>query len=285
MTVLLGSLAAALFGIGDLVAGVGGRRDGSDHGPSGVAFVATLVGAVVSAFYLFVVSDDHFTGNDFWWALAAGVSMSAARPMLYRGMKLGPIVVFAPVYALMALVVPALIGPLVGQGLAPLEIVGLVLALPAVALVSSERRLPRLAELRHSPVLGLGCVVGLLVGIAGLCLSFVSDGAGAAPAFVITTVGILIVPLSAAAIGQSVRRPSRTTAIFGSMVGVTSAGAFILTSMTYQRGSAAVGSALIGLSPGISIVLAWRLLGERIWPIQLVGGALGAVTVLLFALA
>ena len=284
MTVLLGSLAAALFGIGDLVADVGGRRDGTPQGPSGVAFTATVVGALVSTTYFFAFSDDGFVDNDIWWALAAGVSMSAARPLLYRGMKLGPIVVFAPVFALVALVVPAVIGPLVGQPLAAVEFVGVLVALPAVVLVSSERRLPTVTEVRRSPVLGLAVVVGLLVGIGGLFLSFVSDEAGSGPAMMITTVGLLVVPAMSRLLGMTVR-PSRTTAVFGSVVGLTSAAAFILTAITFQRGSAAVGSALIGLSPGVSIVLAWRVLGEKIWPLQMLGGTLGALTVILFALA
>jgi drug/metabolite transporter (DMT)-like permease len=61
--------------------------------------------------------------------------------------------------------------------------------------------------------------------------------------------------------------------------------AFVLAAMTFQRGNAAVGSALIGLSPGVSIALAWKLLNERLWPIQIIGAALGALTVILFALA
>lgn len=282
MTVLLGALAATLFGVGDLVAGVGGRRSNTPSAPAAIAFVASVVGAVLSGAYLLLLSDDAFVGNDLAWALAAGVAMSAARPMLYRGMAIGPIVVFAPVFALVALIVPAVIGPLVGQGLSPLEFVGVVVAVPAVVLVSSDRRIPTLEELRASSVLPLACAVGGLVGIAGLFLSFVSEGAGAAPAFVITAAGVLVVPAVARRFRQSVI-PTATTAAFGAIVGTTSVVAFILTAITFQRGSAAVGSALIGLSPGVSILLAWRFMAERIWPIQVIGAALGATTVILFA--
>ena len=153
MTILIGGLAAVMFGIGDLVAGIGGRRDGSPNAPVGIALTASAVGVVLSGCYLLFISDDRFTGDDIYWAAAAAVFMSAGRPLLYRGVAIGPIVVFAPVFALVALVVPALLGLAVGQSLALLEVVGVVVAVPAVVLMSSERRLPSLAELRSSTVI------------------------------------------------------------------------------------------------------------------------------------
>jgi len=273
-----------MFGIGDLIAGVGGRKDRSPDTPAGIAFVASTVGAVLSGLYLVTISDDHFTGNDIWWALAAGILMSAARPPRSRGMAIGPIVVFAPVFAVFALIIPALLGTAVGQSLAPLEILAVVIAIPAVVLLSSEARLPRPSELRSNPILASAAAVGALTGLAGLCLSFVSEDAGAAPAFALTLLGMVVIPISSRMIGLSVRLKP-TTLKFGSMVGCTSVVAFILAAITFQRGNAAIGSALIGLSPGVSIVLAWKLLKERIWPIQILGGVLGATTVILFALA
>jgi len=284
MTIVLGTLAALMFGIGDLVAGVGGRIDGSPDAPVGIALTATTVAAVLSGLYVFGWSDDAFAGNDIWWALAAALFMSAARPLLYRGMMVGPIVVFAPVFALVALVLPTVLGVVAGQSLGALEIAGVVVAIPAVVMVSSERRLPKLSELHSSSVLANAAAAGSLAGLAGLFLSFMGDDAGAAPAFAITLVGIMVIPLMGRILGLSVRLNSATLR-FGSAVGCTSVIAFVLASITFQRGGAAVGSALIGLSPVVSIVIAWRLLKERIWPMQVLGGALGITTVVLFALA
>lgn len=108
MTILIGGLAAVLFGIGDLLAGVGGRKDGSPNSPVGIALTASVVGAVLGGIYLFAISDDAFIENDLYWAIAAAVFMASGRPLLYRGMAVGLIVVFAPVFALVALIVPAL---------------------------------------------------------------------------------------------------------------------------------------------------------------------------------
>jgi drug/metabolite transporter (DMT)-like permease len=273
-----------MFGVGDLLAGVGGRRDRSPDSPVGIALTASAVGAVLSGLYLLVLSNDRFTGDDVYWAVAAAVFMSAGRPLLYKGVAIGPIVVFAPVFALVALVVPALLGLAVGQSLSLLEVLAVVVAVPAVVLMSSEKRLPELDDLRSSSVVANAVLTGALIGLAGLFLSFVSEGAGAAPAFVIALAGLLVIPVVGRAIGLSVR-VSSTTTTFGFMVGCTSILGFVLASITYQRGNAAIGSALIGLSPGVTIALAWKFLHERLWPLQIAGTALGALTILLFALA
>ncbi len=276
-----------LFGIGDIVAGVGGRRDGQQSAPAQIAFVATIVGAVLSAIYVFGFASDsvgNLSRSDFLWASAAGVIMSAARPLLYKGMSVGPIVVFSPVVALTSVVTPAILAPLVGQSLARLEILGVIIALPAVVMVSSQGRLPTFEELAKSSVAGLGVVVGLCVGLGGLFLSFVSEDAEASPAVFLTVLGIIVIPAVSRVLGQSVI-PNRTTIGWGAMVGTTSVVAFVLSAIMFQRGNAAIGSALISLSPGISIAIAWRFLGEKLWPLQMLGGVLGAFAVFLFAIA
>jgi drug/metabolite transporter (DMT)-like permease len=272
-----------LFGIGDLLSGVGGRRDVSASTPIGIAFTATVTGTVISSAYVFLFTDDFFSGNDLWWAIASGVAMSTARPLLYRGMTKGPMVVFAPIVGLVSLVVPAVLGLVFGQSLVALEIVGVLLAVPAVVLLSSGRTMPTFTELRTSSVVGNAAVVGGLIGLGALFLSFISDDAGIAPAVVIVTIGILVIPLLGQSIGMPLRL-TRTSVAFGLVIGCTSIGGLILSTFAY-RGNAAIGSALIGLSPGVAILLAWKFLGERFWRLQIVGGICGITMVILFALA
>lgn len=272
-----------LFGIGDLLSGVGGRRDTSPSTPIGIAFIATAVGTPISAAYVLLFTDDSFSGNDLWWSVAAGLAMSIGRPLLYRGMTAGPMVVFAPIVSLVALVLPVLLGLAFGQSLLALEVVGILLALPAVVLLSSGRTLPTLTELRTSSVVGNASVVGGLIGFGALCLSFVSEDAGTAPAVVIVAIGIVITPFFGQSIGMPLRL-TRTSISFGLLIGCTSIGGLLLSTFAY-RGNAAIGSALIGLAPGVSILLAWKFLGERFWRLQIVGGLCGLAMVILFALA
>ena len=68
------------------------------------------------------------------------------------------------------------------------------------------------------------------------------------------------------------------------MLGFTSGTAFVLSTAAYLRGSAAVVTALIALCPGVSVGIAWRFLGERVAPLQVLGGAFGVASVVAFAL-
>lgn len=283
MTVLLGGLAAIFFGVGDLLGGVGVRRSGRSGAPIGLSIVATASGATLIGFYMILVPPESLTGADIRWSVLAGLSMSVTRPLLYLGMARGPIAVFAPAFGLTAIVVPSAIGPFVGQSPSPWEILGLIAAIPAVALISGEGRVPSLGEVFRSPVLGMATLVGSCIGIAGLFLSFVDEGAGVFPAFTTLAVGLIVLPLVSIFLPNG-GKPDRVTSRFGVALGLTSSIAFALSSLAYQKGSAAVVTTLICLCPGVSILIAWRFLQERLAPLQVIGGAFGVATVVLFAL-
>ena len=94
MPVALAALSAALLGAGDFFAGLGGRRDGRGAAAGlTTAWVASISGAIASWLLLIVVRPDQLTAADLWWSLAAGATVSAARPLLYIGMARGPMAV------------------------------------------------------------------------------------------------------------------------------------------------------------------------------------------------
>jgi len=283
VTVLLGGLSAVFFGIGDLLGGMGVRKSGRSGAAVGMSIVATAAGALVIGVYLLFSPPESLARSDIGWSVLAGLSMSASRPLLYLGMARGPIAVFAPTFGLTAIIVPALVGPLVGQHLGLWELLGLVAVFPAVVLLSGEGRVPTIGEVFHSPVLGMAVLVGACIGIAGLFLSFVDDSAGVFPAFMTVAVGFVVLTVLSVLIPGG-RLPDRVTTGFGAILGVTVAIAFMLSTLAYQRGSAVVVTALICLCPGVSIVLAWKFLHERLAALQMVGGAFGVLTVVLFAL-
>ncbi len=219
MTVLLGGLAAIFFGIGDLLGGVGVRKSGRSGAAVSMAIVATVVGTVVIGLYMLLMPPDAISASDLWWSVLAGLSMSATRPLLYLGMARGPISVFSPSFALVAIIVPTLIGPLVDQNPSMYEILGLIAAVPAVVLLSGEGRVPKVSEVVRSPVLGMAVVVGTCIGLAGLCQSFVDDGAGVFPAFITLLVGSAVLPIVSVVTSGSVK-PDRIVLRHGLLLGL-----------------------------------------------------------------
>ena len=282
VAVLLAVASASLLGTGDFLSGLAGRRFTIVGVTTTIAWLASIVGGVVAWAVLAVVPPEALSAGDVGWTVVAGVGVAVVRPLLYLGMSRGPIVVFAPTFSLVALVVPAVVGPLVGQSLSPPEAFGVLIALPAVVLVSSSPRPPRPSELLGSPAVVLGVVVGALLGGVSLCFSFISTDAGVFPAALTQSMAAVLIPL-VLLVGQPLPRPDRPVAGWAVAIGVIDIIAVFASVLAFQRGSAAVVSAVLGLAPAVAIVLARRILHEPIVRVQLFGASLGVAAIALFA--
>jgi drug/metabolite transporter (DMT)-like permease len=276
-------VSAVFFGVGDLLGGIAIRRSGRPGAAVSVAMTATAVGAVVVGLVLVVRPPEAVSVADVIWPVMAGLLMAATRPLLYLGMARGPVAVFAPGYGLTMIAVPALVGPFIGQHLTGIEVLGVLLAVMAVVLLSGEGRLPRIGDIVRSRVVGMALAVGCSIGMAGVLLTQADPAAGEVPALLVLLTGLVVLSTFARVRSGSVW-PDPIVRRFGLVLGFTSGTAFVLSTAAYLRGSAAVVTALIALSPGVSVGIAWRFLGERVAPLQALGGAFGVASVVAFTL-
>jgi len=283
VTVLLAAASAVFFGVGDLLGGIAIRRSGRPGAAVSVAMTATAVGAVVVGLVLVVRPPEAVSVADVIWPVMAGLLMAATRPLLYLGMARGPVAVFAPGYGLTMIAVPALVGPFIGQHLTGIEVLGVLLAVMAVVLLSGEGRLPRIGDIVRSRVVGMALAVGCSIGMAGVLLTQADPAAGEVPALLVLLTGLVILSTFARVRSGSVW-PDPIVRRFGLVLGFTSGTAFVLSTAAYLRGSAAVVTALIALCPGVSVGIAWRFLGERVAPLQVLGGVFGVASVVAFAI-
>lgn len=283
VTVLLAAASAVFFGVGDLLGGIAIRRSGRPGAAVSVAMTATAVGAVVVGLVLVVRPPEAVSVADVIWPVMAGLLMAATRPLLYLGMARGPVAVFAPGYGLTMIAVPALVGPFIGQHLTGIEVLGVLLAVMAVVLLSGEGRLPRIGDIVRSRVVGMALAVGCSIGMAGVLLTQADPAAGEVPALLVLLTGLVVLSTFARVRSGSVW-PDPIVRRFGLVLGFTSGTAFVLSTAAYLRGSAAVVTALIALCPGVSVGIAWRFLGERVAPLQVLGGVFGVASVVAFAL-
>ena len=279
MSVLLAGVAASLLGAGDFFGGLGGRRSRHPGASASIAWVASCVGTALAGIFVLVVQPDAFGRADLLWSLAATVFFSFARPLLYLGIERGPIVVFSPVLGIVSLVVPTIIGPLTGQDLLGLELVGVVIAFPAVLLIVSGGELSLRALVHSRAAIVLGAITGALIGGASLCFAQIDPDAGAMPAFVSQLGAVLLIPLIARKI-QPMSPIEPVVRNYGVLVG-----AIISSVIAFQRGNVAVVAAVMGFAPAITIALAWRVLDERVRGWQWVGAALASAAILLFAVS
>ena len=283
VTVLLAAASAVFFGVGDLLGGIAIRRSGRPGAAVSVAMTATAVAAVVVGLVLVVRPPEAVSVADVIWPVMAGLLMAATRPLLYLGMARGPVAVFAPGYGLTMIAVPALVGPFIGQHLTGIEVLGVLLAVIAVVLLSGEGKLPRIGDIVRSRVVGMAMAVGCSIGMAGILLTQADPAAGEVPALLVLLTGLVVLSTFARVRSGSVW-PDPIVRRFGLVLGFTSGTAFVLSTAAYLRGSAAVVTALIALCPGVSVGIAWRFLGERVAPLQVLGGVLGVASVVAFAL-
>lgn len=135
MGVVLGLLVAACFGSGDFLGGVASRR-----APTvpvlAVSQVAALTGAVVMALTI----GGHVRGHAVLLGAIAGLLNVAAIGCLYRGLAVGQMGQVAPIAAVIGAVLPVVWGVGVShEHPGALEVVGIVLAVIAAAMLSIER--------------------------------------------------------------------------------------------------------------------------------------------------
>ena len=273
-----------MLGTGDFFGGVGGRRVDHPGAVVSIAWIASIVGATVAGLFVLLFPPADFGRTDFYWTMVAVVFTAAARPLLYLSMERGPMAVVAPVFSLVSLLVPAVVGPLTGDTLSGAELVGVLLAIPAVLLISSEGRLPTTEILQSGLALALGCLVGVILGCLSLAFAQITPDAGAMPAFLTQLGAVAVIPL--------VTRPLRLMAKlsadvrrFGVLVGLIDIGAVISLVIAFQRGNVAVVAAMLGFAPVTTMTLAWRVYNEAVRRWQWVGAAMGAVAIILFATA
>ena len=283
MPVLFAVIAAIFYGVGDVLGGVGVQRSGRKGAAISMAAVANITSVVFLGVVLLISPPDNVNTGDVVRPALAGRLMAATRPLLYEGMARGPITVFAPGFGLTMIAVPSLAGPFIGESLSVMEVFGVICAVPAVVLLSSQDGLPKINEILKSRVIGLSLVVGANIGLAGIFTSRADPEAGQLPVLINLGMGVLILT-PAARIRSGSFWPDIEVRKFGLMLGCTSGIAFILSTAAYMRGSVAVITALIALCPGVSVVVAWKFLKEKISTLQIFGGVFGVVSVILFAM-
>ena len=222
---------------------------------------------------------------DLAWGLLGGVGSGTGTAFLYRGFAGGRMGVVAPVSAVGAALIPAVIGVAVGERPSVLVWLGLLLAFPGIWLVSRE---PAGDVERPHHGVAPGLLDGILAGV-GFGLLFAAVGqvpvsAGYWPVLGTQVVSCLAVGVAAYALGGD-PVPRRLPEWGGLVAGVFATLAVVGFLLARQQGLLlSISAVLTSLYPAFTVLLASLLLRERLHRGQSVGLALCAVTVVCVAL-
>jgi drug/metabolite transporter (DMT)-like permease len=261
MPALLALASACTFGVADFLGGVATRRT---HVVA-VTWLTNVAGAAL-AFVLVLVVEGRWSAGAIVWGGLGGICGLAGLLLLYQGLAIGPNRLVSPLSAVIAAVVPVVVGVASGDRPGTLAIGGLCLAPIAVWLVAGGDF--RLAGASRVPLL-LGVGAGLGFGTFFAVLAQAPDDAGAVPLLAARVVSVSVLTIAAVVVRPS--PPSAAAlgvAVAAGALDMTANGFFLWSTLD---GELAIVGALVSLFPATTVLLAVLVLGERLDRSQLAG--------------
>ena len=290
MVIAFALAAAALFGSADFLGGVASRR-----AKAASVLVISAPAGVLVIFGAAMLSGAPFHTTGLGWALAAGAAGGAGLIIFYGALAAGPMSVVAPVSALVSTVVPVGAALAMGERASAAVYAGAALCLVAIVLVSLEGMpdepggpgapvRPAATAPRHHVAargLGYGAASGLAFGIFFLFIRNAGTSGVLWPVCMARVAGSLIILGAAAWLGTRPAGPGAGRWVLPAAVaaGVLDASANVCYVLAARAGLFGMAVVITSLYPGITVLLARVVLGERMRAVQRIGLGLAAAGV------
>jgi drug/metabolite transporter (DMT)-like permease len=278
VAIVLALLSALTYGISDFGAGVASRR--SDAGV--ISPILLAIGLGCAAVAVVIHPGVGPRAGALAWGAAAGLGSGSGTLALYHGFAVGRITIVATLSAVVSAVVPAIVGVATGDHLGALTLVGILIAIPAIALISWHPDPAQRGEARASVVFGL--LAGLGFALLFIGLDRAGTRSGAWPLIPCETVGVLsLVPYGLRQL-RRVGAPARGDAPLIVVVGVIGGIAGLLFLLATGHGELTIVAVVTALYPAFTVLLARALLGEHWIRTQAIGLGVAAAAIVLVSL-
>lgn len=258
MTILFGLLSAIVWGGGDFVGGLASRRVGAWR----AVFYAEIIGLALLLAALGFYREKPISTRGLLLGAAAGAIGSLGLLALYGAMQVGKMSIAAPVSALLAALLPVVVGALT-VGLPPLtQVAGVGLALLSIWLVSQTEgdarlRLERFSDLRLPLLAGMG------FGTYFILIHGVAQEATLWPMIASRTGGTLVLVVVLLLRREAANIPRAGWPLVA-LSGTFDVGGNLFYVLAAQAGRMDIAAVLSSLYPGMTALLAWFVLKERI---------------------
>jgi drug/metabolite transporter (DMT)-like permease len=274
ITVVLGLAAALLYGVGDFAGGIASRR----HTATTVLLLSYPVGAVLMAVML-PLFGGHPDTRSVGYGIAGGTAGLVGVMLMYSLMTVAPINVISPVTAVLAAIVPVVVGVGIGERPHVTAWFGIALGLGAVVLVSRTSDAHPHGRI-GARVLALALVSGLGFGLYFVFLARAGHDSGLWPLAVSRFASaLLIVPLASNRGAIAVVRGRMLGIIL--LAGSCDALANMCFLLASRHGLLSLASVLTSLYPATTVLLAVVLLHEHTSTTQRLGLGLAAGSIVL----
>ncbi len=276
MTVILATACAIVYGTADFFGGLATRR-------AQVLSVVTLsqLAGLALILGLLPLLPGVYSDPALAWGLAAGLSGAAGLVLFYRALATGVMSVVAPTTAVTSAALPVVFGLAAGERPRAWALVGVSLALGSVLLVSQDKSGG-----------GRGSLASVLVALAAgagfggffILLSMAPHESGLWPLVGARLSSVSMVALLALLTRRALRPGPGSLHIIVA-AGVLDMAANVLYLLAQQDGLLSLVAVLVSLYPASTLLLANRVLGERLRPVQLGGVLCALASVALIAVA
>ncbi len=275
VTVVLGLLAAVAYGTSDFAAGLASRR----FAPGPVTGVAQALGLITAAAAVLLFPGVGPRAAVLGWGAVSGLGSALGTLSLYHGLSVARMSVVAALSAVLTAVIPGIVGLALGDHLTIGAAAGIVIAIPAIGLVSWQ---PQPAE-RSAARAGLlyGALAGLGFALLFIALDRAGTRAGAWPLIPGQVVALLLIAPFAYRGLPRAGRPSRATGALALGAGVLGGVANLLFLAATGHGQLAIVAVLTALYPAVTVLLARALLSERWTRLQACGLLTAAAAIVL----
>ena len=278
LSIIFGLSSALSWGAGDFTGGMASRKTG--------AFRAVFFGEVIGLIIILVTAMiiwQPIPALPIWLiSMAAGALGTTGLLLLYHSMTKGLMSIATPVSALLAALLPVVIGSFTESLPTLLTFIGFIFALAAVWLISqSENGVKNI--LTHITDLRLPLLAGVGFGLYFVLIHAATHTATFWPMVASRMGGILILTLYMILRRESwkVEKGAWTLILLN---GILDIGGNLFFVLAGQTGRLDVSSVLSSLYPGSTVVLAWFILKERISRTQWIGIIAAMIAIILFTL-
>lgn len=275
-TIIFGVLSGLIWGAGDFSGGLAAKKNSEFT----VVVLAHFIGGLALIPLALIFQEPLPGGRDWLYGMGAGIFGAIALLAFYRAMADGPMGVIAPVTAVITSIIPVAVGfalyGLPGQ----LTVIGIVLAIPAVWLVSSGGEQSGV----EARTFLLPVVAGIGFSLFFVLIDQVSRGLVFWPLVGARVASVTVMGLIGWQRGVLARPKNGNEWVTIALAGLLDTGGNALFALSTQAGRLDIAAILASLYPVSTLLLARILLKERFSSVQLVGIALALTAIVLIAL-
>ncbi len=261
--------AAVSWGSGDFTSGLSTRRIGAFH----TLLISFFFGMLMLTLIALAVSEPFPSTHDLVWGVIAGTMGTAGFICMLRGFAIGRMSIVAPVSAVVAAIIPVVIGA-ISEGMPrPIQLGGFALAFVSIWLLSSHSE----SEPRPSGF-GLALLAGLGFGAFFTSLDQIGETAIFWP-LVASRFFALLILLVIALFTRRPLIPAKPPMGLLVLAGVLDVGGNFFFLHAIRTGRLDIAAVLVSLYPAVTVLLAALIIKEHLNRVQLIGVVLAVTAI------